>query len=140
MVSMPDTALPEHTVAVVRSVVSIDVCDRLTTRNSSGKRILHAVWMDDSLMISSGAFTAAQRSVVPEAAAAEKLLRCVAPGLRDLLRRGLPAVVVTPKHLRGAVSRALRGRLGDVSVIAREEIPEGVELVLVETAHVEVVQ
>ena len=140
MVSMPDTALPEHTVAVVRSVVSIDVCDRLTTRNSSGKRILHAVWMDDSLMISSGAFTAAQRSVVPEAAAAEKLLRSVAPGLRDLLRRGLPAVVVTPKHLRGAVSRALRGRLGDVSVIAREEIPEGVELVLVETAHVEVVQ
>jgi flagellar biosynthesis protein FlhA len=140
MVSMPDTALPEHTVAVVRSVVSVDVCDRLTTRNSSGKRILHAVWMDDSLMISSGAFTAAQRSVVPEAAAAEKLLRSVAPGLRDLLRRGLPAVVVTPKHLRGAVSRALRGRLGDVSVIAREEIPEGVELVLVETAHVEVVQ
>ncbi len=140
MVSMPATALPEHTVAVVRSVVSIDVCDRLTTRNSSGKRILHAVWMDDSLMISSGAFTAAQRSVVPEAAAAEKLLRCVAPGLRDLLRRGLPAVVVTPKNLRGAVSRALRGRLGDVSVISREEIPEGVELILVESAHIEVVQ
>jgi hypothetical protein len=30
--------------------------------------------------------------------------------------------------------------LGDVSVIAREEIPEGVELVLVESAHIEVVQ
>ncbi len=140
MVSMPAAALPEQTVAVVRSVVSSDVCDRLITRNSSGKRILHAVWMDEAMMISSGAFAAAQRSVVPEAAAAEKLLRCVAPGLRDLLRRGLPAVVVTPKHLRSAVSRALRGRLGDVSVIAREEIPEGVEFILAETARIEAVQ
>ena len=140
MVSMPAAALPEQTVAVVRSVVSSDVCDRLITRNSSGKRILHAVWMDEAMMISSGAFAAAQRSVVPEAAAAEKLLRCVAPGLRDLLRRGLPAVVVTPKHLRSAVSRALRGRLGDVSVIAREEIPEGVELIVAETARIEAVQ
>jgi flagellar biosynthesis protein FlhA len=140
MVSMPAAALPEQTVAVVRSVVSSDVCDRLITRNSSGKRILHAVWMDEAMMISSGAFAAAQRSVVPEAAAAEKLLRCVAPGLRDLLRRGLPAVVVTPKHLRSAVSRALRGRLGDVSVIALEEIPEGVEFILAETARIEAVQ
>jgi flagellar biosynthesis protein FlhA len=140
MVSMPAAALPEQTVAVVRSVVSSDVCDRLITRNSSGKRILHAVWMDEAMMISSGAFAAAQRSVVPEAAAAEKLLRCVAPSLRDLLRRGLPAVVVTPKHLRSAVSRALRGRLGDVSVIAREEIPEGVEFILAETARIEAVQ
>ena len=92
------------------------------------------------MIISSGAIIAAQRSVVPEAAAAEKLLRCVAPGLRDLLRRGLPAVVVTPKHLRGAVSRALRGRLGDVSVIAREEIPEGVECIFVESARLEAIQ
>ena len=140
MVSMPATALPEQTVAVVRSVISSDVCDRLITRNSIGKRILHAVWMDESMIISSGAIIAAQRSVVPEAAAAEKLLRCVAPGLRDLLRRGLPAVVVTPKHLRGAVSRALRGRLGDVSVIAREEIPEGVECIFVESARLEAIQ
>ncbi len=140
MVSMPSTALPEQTVAVVRSVVSSDVCDRLTTRNSSGKSILQAVWMDEAMMISCGALAAAQRSVVPEAAAAEKLLRCVAPGLRDLLRRGLPAIVVTPRQLRGSVSRALRGRLGDVSVIAREEIPEGVELILVEPAQTEVVQ
>ena len=140
MVSMPATALPEQTIAVVRSVVSSDVCERLITRNSSGKKILYAVCMDESLMISSGVFTAAQRSVVPEAAAAEKLLRCVAPGLRDLLRQGRPAVVVTPTHLRGAVSRALRGRLGDVSVLSREEIPDDVELVMAESARTEVIQ
>jgi len=140
MVSMPATALPEQTIAVVRSVVSSDVCERLITRNSSGKKILYAVCMDESLMISSGVFTAAQRSVVPEAAAAEKLLRCVAPGLRDLLRQGRPAVVVTPTHLRGAVSRALRGRLGDVSVLSRDEIPDDVELVMAESARTEVIQ
>jgi len=30
--------------------------------------------------------------------------------------------------------------LGDVSVIAREEIPEGVEFILAETARIEAVQ
>ncbi|MCE9618739.1 MAG: flagellar biosynthesis protein FlhA [Planctomycetes bacterium] len=140
LVSLPVATQPDQTIAVVRSVVSHDVCDRLITRNSSGNRVLHAVWMDEETMLSSGALAAAQRSVVPEAAAAERLVRCVAPGLRDLLRRGLPAVVVTPLPLRGAVSKALRGRLGDVSVIAREEIPEGVELVLAEATQTEAVK
>jgi flagellar biosynthesis protein FlhA len=140
LVSLPPSTQPEQLVAVLRSVVSHDVCERLITRNSSGGRALHAVWMDETAMAASGAIDAAQRSVVPEAAAAERLVRCVAPGLRDLLRQGLPAVVVTPRPLRSIVSRALRGRLGDVSVIARDEIPEGVELVLAESAQTEVIR
>ena len=66
--------------------------------------------------------------MVPDAAIAELLVRSAAPGLRRLLQRGVPAVVVTPDRMRGMVSRALRGRLGDVAVLGQSEIPHDCEV------------
>ena len=40
----------------------------------------------------------------------------------------LPAVVVTPDRMRSVVSRALRGRLGDVAVLGQGEIPQDCEV------------
>jgi flagellar biosynthesis component FlhA len=86
------------------------------------------VWVGAESLEGEATLRAAERSVVPDAAIAERLVRSAAPGLRRLLQRGEPAVVVTPDRMRGVVSRALRGRLGDVTVLARGEIPQDCEL------------
>jgi flagellar biosynthesis protein FlhA len=116
-----------------RAVGARDLCERLLRQAGPANRTLQAVWLDADALESSAALRAAERSVVPEAAIAERLVRSAAPGLRRLLERGAPAVVVTPDRLRETVSRALRGRLGDVTVLGRGEVPEDCRLEIEET-------
>ncbi len=118
----------EDALARARAVGARDLCERLIRQSADGRRALEAVWIGAEALEGDAALRAKERSVVPEAALAERLVRSAAPGLRRLLRRGAPAVVVTPDRMRGMVSRALRGRLGDVTVLARGEVPTDCEL------------
>ena len=111
-----------------RAVGARELCERLLRQSGPSNRQLHAVWVGADALEGGAASRAAERSVVPDAAIAERLVRSAAPGLRRLLERGVPAVVVTPDRLRDTVSRALRGRLGDVTVLARGEVPDDCEL------------
>jgi flagellar biosynthesis protein FlhA len=111
-----------------RAVGARELCERLVRPTVDGGRALEAVWIGAEALEGDAATRAMERSVVPDAAIAERLVRSAAPGLRKLLQRGAPAVVVTPDRMRGVVSRALRGRLGDVTVLARGEIPSDCQL------------
>ncbi len=105
-----------------------ELCERLLRQANASSRSIDAVWIGAEALTGDEATRAAQRSVVPDAAIAELLVRSAAPGLRRLLQRGVPAVVVTPDRMRGMVSRALRGRLGDVAVLGQSEIPHDCEV------------
>jgi len=119
---------PDDAIRRARSVGARALCERLIQRIGGNGRQLSAVWVGAEALEGEAALRAAERSVVPDAAIAERLVRSAAPGLRRLLERGEPAVVVTPDRMRGVVSRALRGRLGEVTVLARGEIPQDCEL------------
>ncbi len=119
---------PDEAVRRARAVGARELCERLIRQAGQGRRSIEAVWIGAEALEGDAALRAAERSVVPEAAIAERLVRSAAPGLRRLLERGAPAVVVTPDRMRGVVSRALRGRLGDVTVLAKGEIPQDCEL------------
>jgi flagellar biosynthesis protein FlhA len=121
---------PDDALRRARSVGARALCERLlqSAASQGGMRRLTAVWVGAEALEGEAALRAAERSVVPDAAIAERLVRSAAPGLRRLLERGAPAVVVTPDRMRGVVSRALRGRLGDVTVLARCEVPQDCEL------------
>jgi flagellar biosynthesis protein FlhA len=119
---------PDDAIRRARSVGASALCERLLQRAGGASRQLSAVWVGAEALEGEAALRAAERSVVPDAAIAERLVRNAAPGLRRLLERGQPAVVVTPDRMRGVVSRALRGRLGEVTVLARGEIPQDCEL------------
>ena len=121
---------PDDAVRRARAVSAGALCERLLQRSASGQRQLEAVWVGADSLEGDAALRAAERSVVPDAAIAERLVRSAAPGLRRLLERGAPAVVVTPDRMRGVVSRALRGRLGEVTVLAQGEIPQDCDLQL----------
>jgi flagellar biosynthesis protein FlhA len=119
---------PDDAIRRARAVGARALCERLIQRIGGNGRQLSAVWVGAEALEGDAALRAAERSVVPDAAIAERLVRSAAPGLRRLLERGEPAVVVTPDRMRGVVSRALRGRLGEVTVLARGEIPQDCEL------------
>jgi flagellar biosynthesis protein FlhA len=119
---------PDDAIRCARAVGARALCERLIQRIGGNGRQLSAVWVGAEALEGEAALRAAERSVVPDAAIAERLVRSAAPGLRRLLERGEPAVVVTPDRMRGVVSRALRGRLGEVTVLARGEIPQDCEL------------
>jgi flagellar biosynthesis protein FlhA len=114
---------PADALRKARRVAAGDLCERLLGQGEAGQRTLDAVWVGAEAMQRTDVMRAAERSVVPDAALAEAVVRQVAPGLRRLLDRGSPAVVVTPDPMREMVSSAVRGRLGDVTVLARGEIP-----------------
>jgi len=119
---------PDDAIRRARAVGARALCERLIQRAGGTGRQLSAVWVGAEALEGEATLRAAERSVVPDAAIAERLVRSAAPGLRRLLERGEPAVVVTPDRMRGVVSRALRGRLGEVTVLARGEIPQDCEL------------
>ena len=123
-----DTRDPDDAVRRARMVGARELCERLIRQSGQGRRAIEAVWVGAESLEGDAARRAAERSVVPDAAIAERLVRSAAPGLRRLLERGAPAVVVTPDRMRGVVSRALRGRLGEVTVLAKGEIPQDCEL------------
>ena len=123
-----DARDPDEAVRRARAVGARELCERLIRQAGEGRRAIEAVWIGAEALEGGAAQRAAERSVVPDAAIAERLVRSAAPGLRRLLERGAPAVVVTPDRMRGMVSRALRGRLGDVTVLAKGEIPQDCEL------------
>jgi flagellar biosynthesis protein FlhA len=118
-----DPGDPSDAMRKARRVAAGDLCERLLGHGDAGQRTLDAVWVGAEAMQCDAARRATERSLVPEAALAEAVVRQVAPGLRRLLDRGAPAVVVTPDPMRELVSNAVRGRLGDVTVLARGEIP-----------------
>ena len=111
-----------------RATGARELCERLLRQAGHGRRALDVVWIGAEALEGDAATRAAERSVVPDAAIAERLVRSAAPGLRRLLQRGAPAVVVTPDRMRSVVSRALRGRLGDVAVLGQGEIPHDCEV------------
>jgi flagellar biosynthesis protein FlhA len=119
---------PDDAIRRARAVGARALCERLIQRRGGSGRQLSAVWVGAEALEGEAALRAAERSVVPDAAIAERLVRSAAPGLRRLLERGEPAVGVTPDRMRGVVSRALRGRLGEVTVLARGDIPHDCEL------------
>jgi flagellar biosynthesis protein FlhA len=120
-------------IEAARGIGARELCERLLRQAGPTNRRLQAVWVDAEALEGNAATRAAERSVVPDAAIAERLVRSAAPGLRRLLERGVPAVVVTPDRLRETVSRALRGRLGDVTVLGRGEVPADCHLEIEET-------
>jgi flagellar biosynthesis protein FlhA len=128
VVHAADPRDPDDAVRRARAVGARSVCERLLRTGAAGTRQIEAVWVGAESLEGDAAMRVAERSVVPDAAIAERLVRSAAPGLRRLLERGAPAVVVTPDRMRGIVSRALRGRLGEVTVLARGEIPSDCEL------------
>jgi len=123
-----DARDPDEAMRRARATGARELCERLLRQANSGERAIDAVWIGAEALEGDAAMRAAERSVVPDAAIAEHLVRSVAPGLRRLLARGAPAVVITPDRMRGMVSRALRGRLGDVAVLGQAEIPHDCEV------------
>ena len=119
---------PDDAMRRGRATGARELCERLLRQAGHGRRSLDAVWIGAEALEGDAATRAAERSVVPDAAIAERLVRSAAPGLRRLLERGVPAVVVTPDRMRSVVSRALRGRLGDVAVLGQGEIPQDCEV------------
>ena len=122
-----DARDPDEAVRRARAVGARELCERLIRQAGEGRRAIEAVWIGAEALEGHAAQRAASAVVVPDAAISERLVRSAAPGGCRLLRawraRGGGAPIACARG-----EPRVAGRAGDVTVLAKGEIPQDCEL------------